>query len=99
MAVREHLLETASRPPEEAPAALVGMSVMPSGAINCITLQVEPEHVLPVLEAMRGLMGKLESYLTSAVASRYLLVFGVALAIEAFDIVTVPAMAALALVR
>src|SRR5690606_6305308 len=98
-AVREHLLETASRAPDDAPAALVGMSVMPSGKINTIALQVEPEHVLPVLEAMRSVMLKLESYLTSAMTSRLALMIGVAAALEAIDIVSVPAMAALSFFR
>lgn len=94
LAVREHFLEAAARAPDEAPAALVGMSVLPDGKITSVALQVEPEHVIPVLSAMRIMMTKLESYLTSAVASRFALAVGIGAVIEVFDLVFVPALAA-----
>lgn len=93
LAVREHLLDAADRPPDDAPAALVGLSVMPSGKINSVALQVEPEHVLPVLCAMRSLMTKLESYLTNSIANRYMLMAALAAGIETLDVLTVPALA------
>lgn len=99
LAIREHLLDAAARTANDAPTALVGLSVMPSGTISSVALQVEPEHVIPVLSAMRILMTKLETYLTTSVSSRYMLVLSVAAAIEIADLVTVPAMAALMLIK
>lgn len=95
MAVREHLLAAADRPASEAPTALVGLSIKPNGIIQSCTLQVEPEHVVPVLAAMRILMGQLESYLTSTLMNKHLMVVAVVASIVTADIMLVPAVAGL----
>lgn len=93
LAVREHFQDVLDLSAEQSATAYIGLAVQPDGRINSIALQVEPEHVIPVLAAMRVVMTNLESYLTSSLAGRHLMLFGAWLALQVVDIAAVPAMA------
>ena len=92
--IRDHLRKAAERSAQDAPTAIVGISVQPDGHIRSLVLQVEPEHVIPVLSAMRLLMARLESCLAERIAARHLLLALVAVALIVADSVTDPAIAA-----
>lgn len=94
LAVREHCQDVLKRTADQAPTAIVGIAVQPDGKIQSFALQVEPEHVIPMLSAMRSVMEKLESYLTSSLVGRHLVIVGVWAALQAADLTVAPAMAA-----
>lgn len=54
------------RPAADIPAALVAITILASGEVRTSTVQVEPEHVLPILTAMRKTSEQLELYLHRA---------------------------------
>lgn len=93
--VKEKLMDLATREPGSAPTAIVGLNILPTGSIEAVVFNVEPEHIVPALTAMRGLMVKMEAYLTTALSSRALLVAAIAVSLVVVDIVAEPALARL----
>lgn len=93
--VSERLMDIASREPSLAPTAVINVSVLPNGNFESIMLNVEPEHVVPALSAMRCLMVKMEAYLTAAITNRVVVIFAVAAALILVDSFSEPALAGL----
>lgn len=88
-------MEIASRTAEDQPTAIVGLNILPSGVMETVIFNLEPEHVIPALTAMRGLMEKMEAYLTTAIAGRAVLGICIAVALALVDSYVEPAVAAL----
>lgn len=91
--VRDRLLDKAQRPASEAPTAMIGITVLPNGHIRSVAIQIEPEHVMPVLSAMRVLMTRLESCLTESITARHLIFCLIAVALILGDSIGEPAIA------
>lgn len=87
-------MDIANREPSQAPTAVINLSVLPNGNFESLLLNVEPEHVIPALTAMRGMMTKMEAYLTTAITSRAVLVVAFAVALAVVDAFAEPAIAA-----
>lgn len=92
--VKERLMDIANREPSQAPTAVINVSVLPSGKFESVLLNVEPEHVIPALSAMRGLMEKMEAYLTTTIAARTALAVAIAVSLVLIDTYIEPAIAA-----
>lgn len=67
-AILEIVTSYASRPASEIPTAMVAIAVRADGTIRFDAIQVEPEHVLPILAAMREASNELELYLHRSIA-------------------------------
>lgn len=91
--VRQRLITASERAPHEAPTAMVGICVLPNGHIKTDVIQIEPEHVMPVLSAMRVMMQRLESCLTETITARHIVLGAIAVAIILADSIGEPAIA------
>lgn len=92
--VRERLLLIANREAAEAPAAVVGIVILPDGHLLSTALAVEPEQIVPVLGALRKLIFRLEQHLTDSLVMRMLIVSMVVATIWMADSTLAPAIAA-----
>lgn len=93
--VKVRITEILSRTNEMQPTAIVGLNILPSGVMETVIFGVEPEHVIPALTAMRGLMDKMEAYLTTAIVGRAALGVAIAISVALADSYAAPAVAAL----
>lgn len=76
--IQKMFLDMSKSEIQDSPTAIVGFSVQPSGNIRSVARQIEPEHIEPILIAMRAMMTRLESYLPESTRTVKVLVADVA---------------------
>lgn len=61
--IRSHVTEFASQQGESAAVAIVGASIKANGEVTTTALNVEAEHVVPLVSALNKLTGELMRFL------------------------------------
>lgn len=61
--IKSHVTEFANQDGDNAAVAIAGVSIKANGEISVTAMNVEPEHVVPMVAALNRLVGELMRFL------------------------------------